>query len=83
MPSWELFEQQPRIYRDAVIDPEISANLAVEMGSPQGWHYYTGKRGDVMAIDRFGASAPAARVIQEYGFTAVHVAERVKALLRR
>lgn len=83
MPSWELFEKQTLSYRNTVIDPEVEENLAVEMGSPQGWHYYIGKKGAVLAINRFGASAPAARVIQEYGFTADHVAERVRALLKK
>jgi transketolase len=77
-----LFEQQPQSYQDAVLLPELDATLAVEMGSPQGWHRYTGRRGAVMGINRFGASAPAAQVIEEYGFTVENVVSQVKALLK-
>ncbi|WP_209976912.1 transketolase [Paenibacillus eucommiae] len=83
MPSWELFDKQPQSYQDAVILPDLDATLAIEMGSPQGWHQYVGRKGDVMAINRFGASAPAALVIKEYGFTVEHVVSRVEALLHR
>jgi transketolase len=82
MPSWELFEQQPQPYKDSVIIPDMDATLAIEMGSPQGWHQYVGRQGSVMGIDRFGASAPAALVIKEYGFTVENVIARIKALLK-
>ncbi|MFE5317494.1 transketolase [Paenibacillus sp. NPDC056579] len=81
MPSWELFNQQPQAYKDSVLLPDVEARLAIEMASPQGWHQYVGKQGDVMGIDRFGASAPASKVINEYGFTVDNVVSRVKALL--
>ena len=58
MPSWELFEAQPQSYRDEVLPPEVTARLAVELGVAQGWHRYVGERGDMLGIDRFGASAP-------------------------
>ena len=82
MPSWELFEQQPQDYRDQVLPPAIGARLAVEMGSPQGWHKYVGTAGDVLGIDRYGASAPAEVLLREYGYTVEHVCTRAKALLR-
>ena len=82
MPSWELFEQQSQDYRDSVLPPAIGARLAVEMGSPQGWHKYVGTAGDVLGIDRYGASAPAELLLREYGFTVENVCARAKALLR-
>jgi transketolase len=69
MPSWELFDAQPAAYRDEVFPPWVSRRLAVEAGSPQGWHRYTGDRGAVMGINRFGASAPGKTVLQNLGFT--------------
>ncbi len=83
MPSWELFEAQPRAYRDAVLPPSVRARLAVEAGVTQGWHRYVGDRGDVIGVDRFGASAPGAVVMREYGFTVENVCQRALALLER
>ncbi|RJE91260.1 transketolase [Paenibacillus sp. 1011MAR3C5] len=81
MPSWDLFEKQPKAYRDSVILPDVKARLAIEMAHPFGWERYTGDQGDILAIDRFGASAPGDRVIKEYGFTVENVVSKVKALL--
>ncbi|HZE60514.1 MAG TPA: transketolase [Burkholderiales bacterium] len=83
MPSWELFDVQPQEYRDSVLPPRMTARLAVEAGTSQGWHRYTGERGDVLAVDRFGASAPGEVLMREYGFTAENVCARVLALLGR
>jgi transketolase len=82
MPSWELFDAQPRSYRDQVLLPSVPARLAVEAGATQGWHRYVGDRGDVLGVDRFGASAPGDVVMREYGFTAENVCERTLALSR-
>jgi transketolase len=82
MPSWELFDAQPRNYRDQVLLPSIHARLAVEAGASQGWHRYVGDRGDVLGVDRFGASAPGDVVMREYGFTVENVCKRTLALLR-
>lgn len=82
MPSWELFDAQPRSYRDQVLLPSIPARLSVEAGASQGWHRYVGDRGDVLGVDRFGASAPGDVVMREYGFTVENVCERTLALLR-
>jgi transketolase len=79
-PSWELFDVQPREYRDTVLPPSIGARLAVEAGVSQGWHRYVGNRGDVVAMDRFGASAPGAVLLREYGFTVDEVCARAIAL---
>ena len=83
MPSWELFEAQPQSYRDAVLPPGVSARLAVELGVSQGWDRYVGQRGDMLGVDRFGASAPADVLLREYGFTVTHVVRQAKALLTR
>jgi len=81
MPSWELFEAQPQGYRDLVLPPGVSARLAVELGATQGWDRYVGPHGDVLGIDHFGASAPAGKLLQEFGFTVDNVVHRAKALL--
>ncbi len=83
MPSWDLFDAQPQTYRDEVLPPAVRARLAVEAGSTQGWHRYVGDGGDVLGIDRFGASAPGDTVLREYGFTVDNVCERAQALLQR
>ena len=81
MPSWELFDRQPKDYRDAVLPPSVKARLAIEMAHPMGWAKYVGDAGDVMAIDRFGASAPVGVIVKEFGFTVENVIARAKALL--
>jgi transketolase len=81
MPSWELFEMLPQGQRDAVLLPSVGARLAVELGVRQGWDRYVGARGDVLSAERFGASAPAAVMLREYGFTVDNVCARARALL--
>jgi len=81
MPSWELFEALPQAERDAVLPPSITARLAVETGVLQGWERYLGARGEMLCVERFGASAPAAVVLREYGFSVDNVCARAKAVL--
>jgi transketolase len=81
MPSWELFDLQPRDYRESVLPPSVRPRLAVEAGLPQGWHFYVGDGGDVIGLDRFGASAPGSLVMEKLGFTVDHVVERALKLL--
>lgn len=83
MPSWELFEAQSQAYRDQVLPPAITARISVEAGVSQGWHRYTGDKGDIISIDRFGASAPGPVMMREFGFTVEHICERAMALLQR
>ena len=83
MPSWELFDLQPREYRDSVLPASIKRRVAVEAALPQGWHRYVGDGGDVIGIERFGASAPGNVVMEKLGFTVNHVVERALALLER
>ena len=80
MPSWELFEALTQADRDAVLPPAVRARLAVEAGASQGWWRYVGDAGDVLAVDRFGASAPGPVVMREYGFTVEEVCRRARAL---
>jgi transketolase len=82
MPSWELFEAQPREYRDSVLPPSVHARIAVEAGSPQGWSRYVGDGGEVIGVDRFGASAPGDTNLREYGFSVDNVCKRALALLQ-
>lgn len=83
MPSWDRFEAQPAEYKESVIPKRVKKRLAIEMGSSLGWERYTGDEGDILAIDRFGASAPGEKIMQEYGFTVENVVARVKALLNK
>jgi transketolase len=83
MPSWELFDEQPRAYRDEVLPRAVEPRLAVEAALPQGWHRYVGDGGDVVGIERFGASAPGNVVMEKFGFTVDRVVERALALLKR
>jgi transketolase len=83
MPSWELFDAQPTSYREAVLPPQVMARLAIEAGVTQGWAKYVGLAGDVMGLDRFGASAPYKVLMEKLGFTAEAVVERVLRLLGR
>jgi transketolase len=80
MPSWELFDAQAQEYRHSVLLPSVRARLAVEAGVSQGWHRYVGDRGDVISVDRFGASAPGNILMKEYGLTADNVYQRARAL---
>jgi transketolase len=80
MPSWELFDALPERERDAVLPPSVRARLAVEAGVAQGWHRYVGDAGDVLGVERFGASAPGDVLLREYGFTVEEVCRRARAL---
>jgi len=82
LPCWEIFDAQPREYRDAVLPPSVGARLAIEAGVAQGWHRYVGDRGGVLSVERFGASAPGPVVLREYGFTVENVCARAVELLR-
>jgi len=80
MPSWELFDAMPEAERDGVLPPSVRARLAVEAGVAQGWHRYVGDAGDVVSVERFGASAPGDVVLREYGFNVEEVYRRALAL---
>ena len=82
MPCVELFEAQPSAHRDAVLPPEVTARLAVEPGASLSWWRWVGSHGDVLGLDRFGASAPGNTVLEELGFSAEGIAARARTLLQ-
>ena len=82
MPSWELFDQQPPAYRDAILPPSVTARLAIEAGVPQGWHKYVGLAGQVIGLERFGASAPFKALFEHFGFTVENVVRVAWCVLR-
>jgi transketolase len=81
MPCMELFEAQEQSYRDEILPPAIRARLAIEPGARMCWWRWVGSDGDVLGLDRFGASAPGTTVLKELGFTAENIAARARALL--
>ncbi|MHB8683738.1 MAG: transketolase [Dehalococcoidia bacterium] len=84
MPCWSFFEAQDQAYRDDVLPPDVRARVSVEAGVTLGWRRWVGDDGDTIGIDgRFGASAPAAAVLRNLGFTAEDVARRTIALVEQ
>jgi len=81
MPSWGLFDAQDAEYRESVLPSSVELRLAIEAGTPMGWHQYVGLRGDVLGQEGFGASAPAGDLAEEFGFTVDEVVRRVEGLL--
>jgi transketolase len=82
MPCMELFEAQPRPHRDEVLPPEVTARLAVEPGATMSWWKWVGQGGEVLGLDRFGASAPGTTVLAKFGFDEGGIARRARALLQ-
>ena len=80
-PSWELFDEQSAEYKSSALPANVP-KLAVEAGAPLGWWKYVGLDGDVIGLDRFGASAPGPTVMKNLGFSAENVAKRAKALIK-
>ena len=83
LPSWELFDAQPREYRDGVLPPAVAARVTVEAASSFGWERYAGPGGRIVGIDHFGASAPGGELFKRFGFTAERVAAEAAELLGR
>jgi transketolase len=83
MPSWELFEKQPREYREEVLPPTIRARLSIEAGATLGWTKYVGDEGASIGLDRYGASAPGEVAMTKLGFSADNVVKHAKALLKK
>lgn len=78
MPSVELFEEQSKEYKEELLPLNIRRRVSLEMGNSALWYKYVGLDGLAIGIDKFGASAPANKVIKEYGFTVEAVVEKVK-----
>jgi transketolase len=83
MPSWEVFEAQEVAYREEVLPAKVKARLAIEAAVPMGWERYVGDQGRVIGIERFGASAPGALVLEKFGFTAEAVVAAVREMIER
>jgi transketolase len=83
MPCWELFEEQDQSYRDEVLPPDVKKRIAIEAASPMGWHKWVGDEGDIIAVETYGASAPAEIIFEKYGFTVDNVVQHALALLGR
>ena len=75
MPSFELFEAQSAEYKESVLPNAVRNRVAVEAASSFGWYKYVGLDGEVIALDHFGASAPASILFKEFGFTVENVVE--------
>ena len=82
-PSWELFTAQDQDYRDNVLPPKITARLAVEAGVSLGWERWVGDKGKIISIDRFGASAPAKVLFEEFGFTVENIVEKAGEIIKK
>ncbi|MGT2948616.1 transketolase [Streptococcus devriesei] len=80
VPSTELFDAQSDDYKEAILPNSVRRRLAIEMAATQPWYKYVGLDGKVLGIDKFGASAPAAEVIEKYGFTVDNIVNIVKSL---
>lgn len=82
-PSWEIFRRQDPKYQEGVLPKKITARLAVEAGVSLGWKEWVGDQGAVISVDRFGASAPAGRIFEEYSLTVDNVVEQAGKLKRK
>lgn len=80
-PSWDIFERQPREYRDSVLPPEVTARVAIEQASTLGWDRYVGAAGRVVGMHTFGASAPLKELQKKFGFEPEHVVALAKEVL--
>ncbi|MBH8575040.1 transketolase [Nostocaceae cyanobacterium CENA369] len=81
LPAWDLFEAQDAAYKESVLPKAVTKRLAVEAASSFGWHKYVGTEGDVVSIDRFGASAPGGVCLEKFGFSVDNVLAKAKKLL--
>ncbi|MBQ7407836.1 MAG: transketolase [Clostridia bacterium] len=83
MPCFELFERQSEKYKQSVLPPEVTARVVIEAGCSFGLHKYAGDKGEIIAIDSFGESAPYKQLFTHYGFTPENVCEKVKSTLNK
>ncbi|MEW2086460.1 transketolase [Streptomyces sp. NPDC005283] len=81
MPCWELFDRQPREYRDQVLPPAVTARVGIEQASTFGWDRYVGDGGAVVGMHTYGASAPLKQLLTKFGFTPQRVAEVARELV--
>jgi transketolase len=83
MPCLDRFAEQDQAYRDSVLPPSVRTRVAVEAASPLGWHRWVGEQGDIVAMEGFGASAPAKALYEHFGFSGQAIADRARAVLER
>jgi transketolase len=83
MPSWEIFEHQPKEYRESVLPKEVTARISVEQASTFGWERYIGSSGRMIGMHTFGASAPLKELQRKFGFEPGRIVEVAKELLGR
>ena len=83
MPSWEIFDSQPEEYKNQVIPAEVGVKVAIEAGVSMGWHKYVGCNGEIIGIDRFGASAPFKVLFEKFGFTPEAIAKRIEDIISK
>jgi transketolase len=81
MPSWELFDQQPREYRETVLPPGVTARVSVEQATVFGWDRYVGPHGRMIGMHTFGASAPLKELQKKFGFLPATVVTAAKEVL--
>jgi transketolase len=81
LPCFELFEEQSKEYREAVLPSAVTARLSIEAGVSQGWERYVGTAGATISLERFGASAPGDVALRELGFNLENVTKQARALL--
>jgi len=83
MACFELFESQPAAYKNRVLPPATEKRIAVEAGSTLGWYKYVGLKGEVIGIDRFGASAPAKVIFEKFGLIVDNIVSRANSVLKK
>jgi transketolase len=83
MPSWDIFDHQPREYRESVLPPGVKARIAIEQASTLGWERYVGDAGRVIGMKTFGASAPLKELQKHFGFEPDRIVASAKELLGR
>lgn len=81
MPVQNLFDKQPKSYRDKVLPPEVQKRIAIEMGASMSWYHYVGLNGKVIGVDTFGESGDGNQIVKDYGFTPEHVVQEFKTIV--
>lgn len=83
MPSWELFDEQDEAYKESVLPKSVSKRISVELGTTLGWQKYVGCQGKSIGIDKFGKSAPAKDLLNDYDFTIERIVKEVEEMLAK
>lgn len=83
MACFELFESQPAAYKNRVLPPAVEKRVAVEAGATLSWYKYVGLKGEVIGIDRFGASAPAKVLLEKFGFSVGNIVNQSQKILKK